>query len=68
MIMVKVRFTGKQEEIDRIIWKISFSYVVDNGIVSLRNVSAFYPNRGKTDVGRVYADLVLTEDEDAKEE
>lgn len=59
MLKVKVRFTGKKDDIDKVISFMTefmdedFLYKV----LTLSDISAFYPNRGSTEDGRVYCDF-----------
>lgn len=74
MSKVKVRFTGTREDIAYLVWKMSFNFVIGDSPIALNEVSAFYPDRGQTNIGRVYADLHFETDDldwstkDAEEE
>ena len=64
MIRVKVRFTGKGADIDKIIdFMTNFmDEEYQYKVLTLKNVSGFYQNRGSSDEGRVYCDFVYDPD------
>lgn len=64
MLKVKVRFTGKKQDIDKIIdYMVNFmddEYAYK--VLHISEVSAFYLNRGSSLEGRVYCDMIYDED------
>lgn len=64
MLRVKVRFTGKVEDINKII-DFMENYMDEEyqyKVLTLDSVSGFYSNRGSSDEGRVYCDFLYDPD------
>lgn len=64
MLKVKVRFTGKKDDIEEIITYL-MDLINDNypcNVFNLSEVSGFYPNRGCTTEGHVYFHLFYDEE------